>query len=205
LEVLVSDFKKLETKKVEYHLNNIFNSSKHANDLLENLLTWARIQRKAIHYNPKKFNVHPVITDSLELLEGAYTKKNIKVEVITAPDIILFADKNMFSTIIRNLVFNAIKFTQENGNITISTNKKKNCYEIAIKDNGVGIPQENISKIFRVNSNLSTSGTNGEKGTGLGLIVVKDFIEKHNGEIWVESQVGKGSKFTFTLPLKDLV
>ena len=205
LEVLVADFKKLEIKKVEYHLNNIFNSSKHANDLLENLLTWAKIQRNAIHYNPTEFNAYPIITDSLELLKEAYTKKNIKVEVNVDQEIVLIADVNMFSTIIRNLVYNAIKFTPKNGNITVFTKRKNNFCEIMIKDSGVGIPEENVEKIFRANSNLSTRGTDGEKGTGLGLIVVKEFIEKHNGKIWVESEVGKGSKFIFTLPLKNLV
>jgi signal transduction histidine kinase len=116
---------------------------------------------------------------------------------------IIYADVNMFSTVLRNLTFNAIKFTHENGEISIYTKKKKNFYEVTVKDTGVGIPRENIKKIFRVDSNLSTRGTNGEKGTGLGLIVCKELIEKHHGKIWVESVVGKGSEFKFTLPMKN--
>jgi len=109
----------------------------------------------------------------------------------------------MFSTVFRNLVSNAIKFTRENGNISILTRKKDDFCEISVKDNGVGISGENIQKIFRIDSNHSTLGTIGEKGTGLGLVLCKEFIEKNNGKIWVESVVGKGSQFTFTLPLKE--
>jgi len=202
LEVLVSDFKKLDADKVEYHLNNINKSSKHAYDLLENLLTWSRMQTKSIHYNPENFIINSKITQSVELLEGAYTKKNINVEVIADEEIMIFADVNMFSMVFRNLVSNAIKFTNENGNISIFIKKKHNFCEVTVSDNGVGISAENIQKIFSLDSNHSTPGTKGEKGTGLGLILCKEFIEKHNGKIWVESEVGKGSRFIFTLPVK---
>jgi len=123
--------------------------------------------------------------------------------VIAKKEISVFADVNMFSTVFRNLVSNAIKFTPENGNITIHLIKKEDFCEITVKDNGIGISKENIRKIFRIDSNHSTLGTNGEKGTGLGLLLCKEFVEKHNGKIWVESAVGKGSRFIFTLPLKD--
>lgn len=205
LEVLVSDFKKLDAAKVEYHLINISNSSKYAYNLLENLLTWARLQTNLIQYNPEIFNVNAKINESIKLLEGVSVKKNIKIEVFSDDEINIYADVNMFSTVIRNLTYNAIKFTHKNGNITIYTKRKNNFYEVTVKDNGVGIPKENILKIFRVDSNLSTRGTNKEKGTGLGLIVVKEFIEKHNGKIWVESEVGKGSRFIFTIPIKDTI
>jgi len=201
LELLVTDFKKLDAEKVEYHLTNIYNTSKNANDLLENLLMWAKIQRHAIGFNPKEFEVYPVISEQVELLKGAYSKKHINIEIISDAATSINADVNMFSTVIRNLTYNAIKFTHENGNISIYFKKKKNFYEFSVKDNGVGIPKENIPKIFSIDSNLSTRGTNGEKGTGLGLIVCKEFIEQHNGNIWVESIVGKGSEFIFTLPI----
>jgi len=202
-EMLISGFKNLDASKLEYHLNNIHKSSRHAYELLENLLTWSQMQTKSIPYNPQAFHIQDKITESLELLEGAYTKKNIQIKVIAKKEISVFADVNMFSTVFRNLVSNAIKFTPENGNITIHLIKKEDFCEITVKDNGIGISEENIRKIFRIDSNHSTLGTNGEKGTGLGLLLCKEFVEKHNGKIWVESAVGKGSRFVFTLPSKD--
>jgi signal transduction histidine kinase len=201
-EVLISDFKKLDAAKVEYHLNNINKSSRHAYELLENLLTWSQMQTKSIQYHPETFSVNLKIAESIDLLEGAYTKKNIHIKVIAKKEILIFADKNMFSTVFRNLVSNAIKFTRDNGQISISIQKKEDFCEITVKDSGIGISPEDIQKIFRIDSSHTTLGTNGEKGTGLGLVLCKEFIEKHNGKIWVESEVGKGSRFIFTLPLK---
>jgi signal transduction histidine kinase len=124
LEVLVSDFKKLDASKVECHLINIANSSKYAYNLLENLLTWARMQTNMIQYNPEAFILNEKINESLELLRGASVKKNIKIEVNSEEEITIYADVNMFSTVLRNLVANAIKFTHENGNISITVKRK---------------------------------------------------------------------------------
>jgi len=201
LEVLVTDFKKLDSGKVEHHLTNIYNSSKQAFNLLENLLTWARMQTNRIHYNPEKFIISKKIDESLELLIGASTKKNIHIEVFSEEEINVSADINMFSTVFRNLVANAIKFTRENGKISIQIRKKDNFCEICVKDNGVGISQEDIQKIFRIDSKHKTVGTSGEKGTGLGLILCKEFAEKNGGQISVRSVPGEGSEFCFTLPL----
>ena len=202
-EVLLSDFKKLDAGKIEYHLNNINKSSIHAYELLENLLTWSQMQTNSIQFKPQPLPIHDKIKESLELMEGAYTKKNIQIKVIGKKDVSVFADVNMFSTVFRNLVSNAIKFTRENGSISISIQKKEDFCEIVVKDNGIGISEDNIRKIFRIDSNHSTLGTNGEKGTGLGLVLCKEFVEKHNGKICVESVVGKGSKFSFTLPMEN--
>ena len=201
-EMLMSNLKKLDSAKLEYHLMNIYNSSRHAHDLLENLLTWAKMQTKSLQYNPQLFNVQAKLWESLDLLEGAAAKKNIRTEIIATEEIVIFADVNMFSAIIRNLVGNAIKFTPENGNVSIRLKKKDDFCEVMVMDDGVGISEENMLKIFRIDSNHSTLGTKGEKGTGLGLILCKEFVEKHNGQIRVESEPGKGSRFIFTLPLK---
>lgn len=202
-EILISNLKRLDASKIEYHLTNIYNSSRHANELLENLLTWAKMQTKTINFHPEVLNVHSKIIESIDLLEGAYTKKNIEITVVANNKIQIFADANMFSTVFRNILANAIKFTPENGSISIHTKRKEGFCEISVQDSGVGISEENIQKIFRIDSNHSTLGTKGEKGTGLGLVLCKEFIEKHHGKIWVESELGKGSQFTFTLPLKD--
>ena len=203
LEVLVSDFKKLDSGKVETHLNNIFNSSKQAFILLENLLTWARMQTNLIQYNPETFAVSKKIDESIELLSGALSKKNIKIEVLKEKEITVYADVNMFSTVVRNLVANAIKFTHEKGSISIHIKKKEDWCEISVKDDGVGISNEDIQKIFKIDSKHKTIGTKGEKGTGLGLILCKDFVEKNGGKIVVKSVVGKGSVFSFTLPVAE--
>ncbi len=187
---------------MEVHLKNINNSSKHAYNLLENLLTWARMQANLIQFNPEIFEVRAKIAGSVGMFEGASAKKNIKIEVEDGELIWISADVNMFSTVFRNLVSNAIKFTNENGTISISARKAGDFCEIAVQDSGIGISENDIKKIFRIDSKHKTVGTMGEKGTGLGLILCKEFVEKHGGTIRVESQPGKGSRFIFTLPVK---
>lgn len=200
-EFLISAFKKLEPEKIEYHLTNIYNSSMHANELLGNLLTWSRMQTNSIQFNPRVFNVNDQIYECIDLLGGALKRKSIQVKVVANKECMVYADLNMFLTVFRNLVANAIKFTPEKGNISIRLTKTNGFCEITVKDNGVGISPENLEKLFLFDSNHSTLGTNGEKGTGLGLILCKEFVEKHEGKIWVESKVGKGSIFKFTMPL----
>jgi signal transduction histidine kinase len=204
-ELLISNFRKLEAEKVAYHLTNIYNSSRLAHELLENLLTWAKLQTQSIQYQPVAFDLHAGILDSIELLEGAAAKKSIRIKVVAKEEIRVCADVNMFSTVVRNLVANAIKFTHERGQVILSLERREGYCEVAIQDNGVGISEDNLRKIFRIDSNHTTLGTNGEKGTGLGLILSREFIEKHGGKIWVESVVGKGSRFVFTLPLEPQI
>ncbi len=203
-ELLISDFQKLSSDKIRYHLNNIYNSSKQADSLLDNLLTWARIQRKSIIYSPKELELNEQIDELLEFHKGDSAKKEIEITVLFKNEITIYADENMFSTIFRNLVANAIKYTHKNGIISIDAKINNDFCEVSIKDNGVGIPEENIDKIFKIDSKYSSLGTNGEKGTGLGLVLCKEFIEKHKGNIWVESKVGKGSEFIFTIPTKAM-
>lgn len=202
LEVLISDLKTMDPGKAQYHLTNVYNASQHACDLLENLLTWARMQTNLIEYNPQSFNVNLKITETLELFEGASAKKNIKINANLTEELFIYADVNMFFTVLRNLVANAIKFTQENGTVSISAKRHNNSCEISVNDTGIGIHAENMQKIFSIDSKHKTPGTHGEKGTGLGLVLCREFVEKQNGKIWVESEVGKGSRFSFTLPLK---
>jgi signal transduction histidine kinase len=111
------------------------------------------------------------------------------------------ADKNMIRTILRNLITNAVKFTHKNGQVQVNAINYNDNIEISVSDNGIGMSKETIAKLFRIDANLSTRGTENEKGTGLGLFLCKEFAEKHNGNIWVESEEGKGSTFKFLLPL----
>ena len=204
-DILLSGYKKFDADKVEYYLSNINNSSKHAHELLENLLTWARIQTQSIPFDPELFNMNVKIIETIDLLEVVSSKKNIRINIFAKEEVFIYADVNMFSTIFRNLLENAIKFTHPDGQVSIHINKKEDYCEITVEDNGVGISNEIIEKIFKVGSKHTTLGTNKEKGTGLGLILCKEFIEKHNGKIWVESIEGVGSKFIFTMPLANQV
>ena len=128
--------------------------------------------------------------------------KSIKISNFIGVDDLIYADEDMLSAIIRNLISNAIKYTANNGEITIKLANSDNYIQISVIDNGIGITKENLQKIFKIDSQISTLGTNNEKGTGLGLILCKEFIEKHNGKIWMESELGKGSAFHFTLPIQ---
>jgi len=200
-EVLQSGFRKLKSKEIEKHLYNINKSSEQAHDLLGNLLTWSRLQQNAIHFYPVEFDVNAEIRKLIVFHEEAALKKNILIEVFTKEEIIVKADLNMFASILRNLVANAIKFTHIDGEIQIRTFLKGRFCVIQVKDTGVGIPKTDIDNIFRIDSNVSTKGTEGEKGTGLGLVLCKEFVEKHGAQIRVESELEEGSVFVFTLPL----
>jgi signal transduction histidine kinase len=136
-------------------------------------------------------------------LQAMVKDKNLKLKTDIAKDLVMTADANMINTIIRNLVSNAIKFSKPEGLITINAKEIYNGnIQMSIADTGIGIPEENIDKLFRIDESYSTKGTNNEKGTGLGLILCQEFIQKHGGKIWVESKVGTGTTFYFTIPQK---
>jgi signal transduction histidine kinase len=177
-------------------------SIKNTFELLENLLTWARSQKGAIEYKPEIIDLKKIVRHTLDILSDIADKKTISIITDIPEDESAFFDKDMITTVIRNLISNSIKFTPVGGSIFISTKKNDNQIEITIRDTGVGISEENLRKLFRIDQNKSTFGTQGEKGTGLGLILCREFVEKNGGEIWVESETGKGSSFIFTLPCK---
>lgn len=176
-------------------------TSKHALDLVENLMRWARSQRGEIKVNLEKISIKSLISNVTSLIDGNLLKKNISIEEDLENDDLVYADADMANTILRNLLTNAIKFTHESGKVILSTQKRDGFLEISITDTGIGIHPKDLEKIFRIDSKFSSLGTNNERGTGLGLILCKEFVEKQGGGIWVESELGKGSKFTFSLPL----
>ena len=200
-DALIQDFKNLDEKRIDGLLNTIKNSSERAFELLENLLTWANSQTGRIEYTPEMINLRQTINETISLLEDQATSKYIHLSSPALEDCIAFCDKQMIQTVLRNLVSNAIKFTPPNGDVVIAITSTDHFYEISVKDTGIGIAKEDIPKLFRIESKYSTRGTADEKGTGLGLILCKEFVEKHGGKIWVESEEGKGSAFYFTLPL----
>ena len=201
---MVYNFKKLDQNKVETHLNNINNSSKQAYNLVENLLTWSRMQTDLIQYVPEVFEIKNKIMETAGLFEGACAKKKIKLKTEEVEQINVSADINMFSTVFRNLVSNAIKFTPENGIISISAKKEKEFCRVSVMDNGIGISDEDLVKIFKIGSKHQTRGTQGERGTGLGLVLCKEFVEKQGGTLTVKTTLGEGSEFSFTLPLEKI-
>jgi PAS domain S-box-containing protein len=179
----------------------ISKDSKHAMNLLQNLLEWSRSQRGLIKYDPEIFFIKEIIDENIRLLKESAEIKRIKLGFNIPPTLIVYADKNMISTIIRNLLSNAIKFT-EKGTIFLSYEIKDSQLHVSIVDSGIGIEKQLIDKLFKIDERISTVGTSGERGTGLGLQLCKDFININKGEIWIESTVDKGSKFTFSVPIK---
>jgi PAS domain S-box-containing protein len=184
-------------------------SAKHLHQLLENLLNWSRSQTGKIEFEPSEFDIYYLIKENIKLLENNISQKKIQVNFESLADKKLFADKNMVSTILRNLISNAIKFTSIGGNVEVGAKvkpseglKPSEDYIVYIKDNGIGMSADTISNIFKLDQKVSRQGTEGESGTGLGLLLCKEFIEKHDGKIWVESEVEKGSTFYFSLPKK---
>jgi len=172
-------------------------------DLLENLLEWSKMQQGLINFEPGPFFVLPRIVESLVLVHNAIAEKEIEISYDVSEEMTVFADGNMFESIIRNLVSNALKFTSRKGNISIIARSADDHWvEIKVKDTGIGMNKEIIENLFRLDTKTNRKGTEGEPSTGLGLIICKDFIKKHGGKLWVESEEGKGSTFSFTLPAK---
>ena len=185
---------------VEYS-DIIHQSSKRAMDLLMNLMEWSQSQIGRMVFNPEYFVIGELIDEVILLLSDAAKLKSIIIRKALLPNTIVYADKNMISTVLRNLISNAIKFTHLNGEIIIPIVKKEGEIIVSVDDNGVGMTQDKIDRIFQIDENYSTPGTQNEKGTGLGVIICKKFVEKHGGKIWVDSKVGIGSTFYFSLPL----
>jgi signal transduction histidine kinase len=168
--------------------------------LLENLLDWANSQRGKISFNPESINLSKIIEEEFNMLYDIAKDKNIVLRSYVDNSYAIEADRNMVKTILRNLISNAIKFTHRSGNVEVRAAIRDNNAEITISDNGIGMSEETMAKLFRIDANLTTLGTENEKGTGLGLFLCKEFVEKHGGTISVESKPGNGSVFRFVLP-----
>jgi len=175
-------------------------SSKHAVDLLNNLMTWARSQSGRIEFKPEYFDIGELMDEVILVMSDFANSKSISILKETENSTNIYADKNMIYTVLINLVCNAIKFTHTNGKIVITSKMEPDGLSIIVKDNGIGIEQDRLEKIFHIDENQSTPGTQKEKGTGLGMILCKDFVENHGGKLFVNSEINKGSEFCFTIP-----
>ncbi len=198
-ELLASDLDKLSKEEVKEYSEDLNKSIQKQYELLNDLLSWARLQNDNFKINPEVINLQKEICEVINPMSFMISKKNIKVAYNVDENFTVQADKNMLRLVLRNLISNGIKFTGQNGFIGISANKKDDYDEIIISDNGMGMSQEDINKLFRIDVSHSTKGTEGESGTGIGLILCKEIIEKHSGKIEVQSEEGKGSTFSFTL------
>jgi signal transduction histidine kinase len=205
-EMLRDDARILDTDSIIKYAGLIHSSTKQTFDLLKNLLEWARMQQGRIPFNPKTFSLSSFINHEIKGLENVAGQKNIELINGLRENIRLTADENMVRTVLRNLISNAIKFTPKNGKIKIDAKSDNDFIEIAVSDTGVGMTKETIGKLFKIETSFSKKGTENETGTGLGLLLCKEFVEKHGGNIWAESDhdsnlEGKGSTFYFTLPV----
>lgn len=201
LDILQNNIHTYDIDKIEKFLNIINSSAKKTFNLLEDILMWVKANSGKLPYEPQMLSFTDCCRGIVENLELTAKNKNISLDCFSNGEIFVFADRNMLNAILRNLISNAIKFTNENGKITINAEKNNLNVTITVADNGVGISDESLSKLFNISEIISTKGTANETGTGIGLLLSKEFVENHSGKIWAESEFGIGSKFIFTLPL----
>ena len=173
-------------------------------ELTKDLLAWANVQKQQIKYTPEEFNIGELIIKRVAHMKEDAEVKNISLLSENVANVPVFADRNMIKTVLRNLISNAIKFTHEEGQVTVSTQDQGNQVIICIDDTGVGISAESQKKLFQIDEHCGTEGTAGERSSGLGLTLCKEFVEIHKGRIWVSSEEGKGSKFCFSLPKQKI-
>jgi PAS domain S-box-containing protein len=200
MEIVIADIENFSMEDMKEYFTIIHESITSTYKLLENLLHWARLQRGNMPFEPDTIDLNQLANSTIELLNPVAQQKNISLKTDIHGDISFFADYNMIYTVIRNLFSNSIKFTQVDGEITFYAHILDDDRILAgVMDNGIGMTQEDKDKLFKIGVHHTTLGTNKEKGTGLGLVLCKELIEKNGGNIWVESELGKGSTFNFTL------
>lgn len=201
LDLLAENVHRYETTKTEKLIKVVRNSSRHFYQLLESLLLWARSQSGKMTFEPQDLHLNGISSSIVEELQLNADSKNISINLALKNDIYILADLDMLKTILRNLLSNAIKFTNPGGQIDIMAEQDKSFATVVISDNGIGMSQQTIDNLFLFSGYHKTEGTQGESGSGLGLFLCRELVEKNNGRIWVESEEGKGSKFKFTLPI----
>ena len=199
-KLLISDADTLPREMVKEFATHVHRSTTNTYDLLENLLTWTRMQTGRMLYQRAWHGVDDLIQNNIRMLQDNAARKGIQLSREGNREAQVYADRNMINSVLQNLISNAIKFTERGGEVTVSSRAFDHTVEIAVRDNGVGINPDDLSKLFRIDMNHSTPGTAEEEGTGLGLVLCKEMIEKHEGRIWAESEPGRGSAFYFTLP-----
>ncbi|MBU0475081.1 MAG: PAS domain S-box protein [Bacteroidetes bacterium] len=199
-QMISEDMDSMSVKEVKEMTSTIYNSTQNLYKLIENLLNWSRLQMDSFQVTPTKLNIKDIYKSVRTLVKLSAEEKGILIND-KLPKVFVLADEDCVKTVFRNLIGNAIKYTEPKGTITISCKKHTPYIEISVEDTGVGMNKKLVNKLFSISEVISKKGTLNETGTGLGLIICKELIEKNNGKLWVESELGKGSKFIFTLPM----
>ncbi len=199
-ELLNNNIDRMSPEKIKELAVILNDSAKGGFEVLQNLLAWSRSQTGLLKFNPERVNLHSLIATNMSDLRMAAERKNIRMVDNVKDEIIIFADKNMLNTVLRNLLGNAIKFTYNSGNVEVSAVEHGNGADISVKDTGIGISDDQVNDLFRRDSISTKPGTNMEQGTGLGLKICKEFVEIHGGKIWVNSILNQGSEFVFSIP-----
>jgi PAS domain S-box-containing protein len=199
-EILNDEFETLERGEIKEFIQSLKEVSANLFELLEGLLNWSRVQTGRMQYSPVKINLADTSKNLIKIYDQTAKKKHIKLISEFNGKTVAYADDNMVNTVMRNLISNAIKFTNENGEIKIQITELDDFLQVSIIDNGIGIKPEDLEKLFRIDVHHTTNGTANEAGTGLGLILCKELVEKNSGEINVKSKMGEGTSFYFTLP-----
>jgi signal transduction histidine kinase len=202
-ELLKDELDNLDPNEIKTFASHINNSANQTLKLLDSLLEWAKMQQGKIVFAPTTLDLKQLSEEVMQLLSDRAQKKNIQLVNLIPADIKLIADAEMLKAILRNLLSNAVKFTRQGGKVEISAQEYEHETQVTITDNGIGISNEDVKKLFSAATNFSIQGTDNETGTGLGLVLCKDFVEKHGGRIWVESEVDKGSVFRFAVPKNE--
>ncbi len=207
-QLLVEKMDKLSQQDIQAMTQSIYTGAKVAYNLLDNLLTWARLQREGgIKCYPEPIELRELVEETLAVLGPTAAQKEIELSNTILLDSWVQADRPMLETVIRNLTGNALKFTPRGGRVTLAGHRngldsQAGFMKVLVQDTGIGMNQADIAKLFRIDTHHSTTGTEKEAGSGLGLIICKEMVERHGGEIWVESELGKGTTVEFTIPLE---
>ena len=198
---LLEHFEHLEAEKIKQGITTIKRNATRAYDLLVDLLMWALSHSGRMEYKLEEIDLGQITSENIELLQDRAKEKGITISSKIKRGLMVYSDKNMVSTVLRNLLTNAVKFTSKGGVVKVSSEGEKDKLKITVSDTGMGISEENINRLFRLDTFYRTLGSDNEKGSGMGLILCKEFINILKGEIWVESELNKGSRFIFTLPV----
>jgi signal transduction histidine kinase len=197
------NYEQINSQKLKVYIEQIFISTKKTYELLENLLKWAMVQNGSLQIAATEFNLTKVIRENIELLSENANQKKLNINFNQCDDCFVLADEEMITTVLRNLLNNAIKFSPENSSIKFSISADAEFYKVSIKDQGIGISPADQQLLFNLNNDVRTIGASKEKGTGLGLVLCKEFIELNGGRIGLKSEIGKGSTFYFTVLMAD--
>ena len=200
-EILKNEYKELSPEDIQLYISSLYFSSRQIYSLLNNLIQFSRIQIKDIDFNPVNLNLHKIVEENTEVLKNMADKKSIKIINYVNKEIYVYADAIMINSIFFNLMVNAIKYSFKEKAVEVSAVRDGDHIKISIEDRGIGMDKESLDKLFILNVKKVTPGTNDEMGTGLGLLLTKEFIEKNDGKIEVVSEINKGTCVNFTLPV----